>query len=441
MTCIVAKFGGSSLASSKQFTKVKNIILQDDRRRFIVVSAPGKCSSADIKVTDLLLSCFYTHARGKDFSEPFSLVCKKFTDIRDELDIDIDIESELDSIRQSILDGASSMFVASRGEYLCGLLMSKYIGFEFFDPTTAVFFSNEGTFDAERSNRALAEKLAFMKNAVMPGFYGIMDSGDICTFSRGGSDISGAVMARALCADVYENWTDVSGFLMASPSIVNNPLEIKSLSYEELRELKYMRAGVLHEDAIYPVQKAGLPTNIRNTNFPEHPGTMIVNDECEIPLKKSVITGIAGKTDFDIIRIDKPMLSAEPGVAMKLLQAFAENDIRVEQVVSSVAQMSIVLDSSILADAQKKEALYVRINELVQPRNIILDHNVALLAIVGRAMRYSPDCNARIFSSLLREHIDIRAILQNNSRISTILAISSSDLDRAINAVYSEFVH
>ena len=441
MSCIVAKFGGSSLASSEQFKKVKDIILQDTGRRFIVVSAPGKRSADDNKITDLLLSCFYLHAEGKNFTKTFLEISERFISIRDELQLKLDIEGELEQIRISIENGASSMYVASRGEYLCGLLLSEYLSYEFIDPSSLIFFSDEGIFDAERSNRVLAEKLSAMHNAVMPGFYGAMENGEICTFSRGGSDISGAVMARALCANVYENWTDVSGFLMANPNIVSDPLEIKSLSYEELRELKYMEAGVLHEDAIYPVQKAGLATNIRNTNMPCHPGTLIVNDDGEIPLKKSVITGIAGKAGFDILRIDKPMSSAGPGIAMRLLQAFCENDIRIEQIVSSVAQISVVLSSDVLADPELKEALYVRINELVQPRTINLEQNVALLAVVGRAMRYSPNCNSRIFSALYKENIDVRAILQNNSRISTILAIASSDLNKAINAVYREFVH
>lgn len=440
MPYIVAKFGGSSLASSQQFAKVRDIVLQDTRRKYIVASAPGKRFSQDRKITDLLLDCFFLRSENKDFLSVFNIIANRFIDIRNELDLKLDIETDLDCIKRKIIAGASQMYIASRGEYLCAKLLAEYVGYTFFDPVNAVFFSDDCAFNAERSNRTLAEQLDNFGNAVMPGFYGAFSNGDVCTFSRGGSDISGAIVARAICADVYENWTDVSGFFITDPSVVANPLEIQVLSYKELRELRYMQAGVLHEDAIYPVQKAGIITNIRNTNNPKHPGTLIVNDDGDVPVNKNIITGIAGKAGFDILRIDKSTMESETGVAMRLMQVFAENNIQIEQIVSSIAQISVVLQSNVLADLECRERVLVRIKELIQPHNINIDSDIALLAIVGRYIRYSRDSEYRIFNALYRSNIAVHAILQNNSQISTIVAISADELSKAINTIYNEFV-
>ncbi|MDR3085405.1 MAG: aspartate kinase, partial [Christensenellaceae bacterium] len=316
---VVAKFGGSSLADARQFQKVKAIVLEDERRRYVVPSAPGKRDDDDEKVTDLLYLMQRRAAEGQSIGEEFSRLAERFVGIVEGLGLDLDILPYLGEVRLAIEGGASRDFAASRGEYLNGVVLSHYLGWELIDAAEVVFFDENGVFEAERTQEVLSSRLAKAKNAVIPGFYGSMPNGEIRTFSRGGSDITGAIVARACAAELYENWTDVSGFLMADPRVVKRPREIAVITYRELRELSYMGATVLHDEAIFPVRMAGIPINIRNTNEPSAPGTMIVRaDESQV---RGAITGIAGKKGFTAIAVEKNLMNAELGFGRRVLQA------------------------------------------------------------------------------------------------------------------------
>lgn len=440
MSCIVTKFGGSSLANAEQFKKVKDILQKDSRRRFVVLSAPGKENPQDEKITDLLILCYELNALKQDISSSFNKISDRFIKIVKDLHLDIDILSVLDSIKQDILAGKSKMYCASRGEYINGIILAKYLGFNFFDPEHAIFFFENGLFDAERTNRILAEKLSNLDNAVIPGFYGSDGNGEIITFSRGGSDITGAVVARALSADVYENWTDVSGFLMADPSIIDSPLEIKELSYKELRELSYMGACVLHEDAIAPVFKGGISTNIRNTNFPEHPGTVIRPDFSKLisPCKRCLITGIAGKKGFSSINIEKSMVNYEVGFAMRALQALNEYSVNIHHMPGGIDNISFVVSSSSIK--KYKDIILKRIKDLASPDSLSLRENLALISVVGRAMKHNINATTRLFNALSQNDIELCLISQSNSQLSTIIAVNEHDFERAMQAIYDEFV-
>lgn len=439
MSCIVAKFGGSSLASAEQFRKVKHILSLDARRLFVVPSAPGKRFPEDDKVTDLLIACHNNNMMGYSIDEKFTKITERFQSIAKELALTVNLDSELAEIKQNILNGASLMYTESRGEYLNGLLLANYLGYTFFDPARAIYFSDNGKFDSELSNRVLAESLSALPNAIIPGFYGRKQNGQIQTFSRGGSDITGAVVARALCADVYENWTDVSGFLMADPCIVKNPLEIRELTYKELRELCYMGANVLHEDAIYPVQRARISTNIRNTNFPEHPGTLILHTSSasEKP-KKNLITGIAGKAGFDIITIEKSMMNSEIGFGMRVLQALYEFNLSFEHLPTGIDSICVVVNHKDFEPHE--EAIRLRITELVQPDSIDINRNIAMVATVGRGMISHYGTAARLFQALSREQINIKMIDQGSSELSIIVGVDSNRFADCIRAIYQEFV-
>lgn len=439
MSCIVAKFGGSSLASAEQFKKVKHILSLDSRRLFIVPSAPGKRHAQDEKITDLLIQCYNDNMLGYSIDDSFAKIEARFLEIAGQLELDLNIAAELAEIKQNILGGASIMYTESRGEYLNGLLLAKYLGYHFFDPTRAIYFSDSGRFDSELSNRVLAESLSQLENAVIPGFYGRKQNGQIQTFSRGGSDITGAVVARALCADVYENWTDVSGFLMADPKLVERPLEIRELTYKELRELSYMGANVLHEDAIYPVQRARISTNIRNTNYPEHPGTRILPSMAEQRPNKHVITGIAGKAGFDIITIEKSMMNSEVGFGMRVLQALYEHNLPFEHIPTGIDSLSVVVNHKDFEPHE--ESLCTRISELAQPDSIKIHRDIAMVATVGRAMSARCDTAARLFQALHEENISIQTIVQGSSRLSLIVGVESDRFADAIRAIYHEFVN
>ncbi|NMD37969.1 MAG: aspartate kinase [Christensenellaceae bacterium] len=437
---VVAKFGGSSLSEATQFQKVKHIISLDNRRLFIVPSAPGKRNSKDEKVTDMLLKCHELNEKGEDIADVFNKIRERFTSIASDLKLKIDIHGVLNEIEVNIRSGASKMYCASRGEYVNGMLLADYLGYNFFDPAGSILFSDDGNFDSERTNRTVAEKLCSLENAVIPGFYGSKDNGEIQTFSRGGSDISGAIVARALCAEVYENWTDVSGFLMADPRIVENPLEIRELTYRELRELSYMGATVLHEDAIFPVNKAGISTNIRNTNYPEHPGTIIrhvMRTEEAIP-KKHVITGIAGKQGFDVITIEKSMMNSEVGFGMRVLQALYEFGISFEHLPTGIDSICVVVDHKNF-DLYRNSVIK-RIYELVQPDSVNVSENMAIIATVGRGMVRNPGTASRLFTALSEAKINIRMIDQGSSELSILVGINDEDFTKAVKAIYNAFV-
>ena len=379
----VVKFGGSSLASAEQFKKAGDIIRADEDRRYVVPSAPGKRFADDTKVTDMLYKCYALAESGKAFDKELKEIKERYAEIIRGLKIKLSLEGEFTTIRKNFTAKAGKDYAASRGEYLNGIIMAAYLGYEFIDAATVIFFDRNGNFDADKTQKVLSAKLSKIRKAVIPGFYGAMPDTKIKTFSRGGSDVTGSIVAKAARANVYENWTDVSGFLMADPRIVDNPKGITIITYKELRELSYMGASVLHEDAIFPVRKEGIPINILNTNAPEDVGTMIVESTCHNP--EHIITGIAGKKDFVAINIEKDMMNSEIGFGRKVLQVFEENGISFEHMPSGIDTMTIVVHKDEFIEKEQK--VLAEIHRAVQPDSIDLEADIALIAIVGRGMR------------------------------------------------------
>ena len=434
---VVTKFGGSSLADAKQFAKVKNILLMDERRWYVVPSAPGRRFPEDDKVTDLLYQCHRQAKAGEDFQPTFDLIAARYMDIAEELGLAVDLGAALDEVNEKISAGASADYCASRGEYLNGLLLADYMGWRFVDAAQAVRFDENGAFQAELTNALMAECLADGQPTVIPGFYGAKADGSVVTFSRGGSDITGAIVARAVGADVYENWTDVSGFLMADPRIVRDPREISAITYKELRELSYMGASVLHEDAMFPVHKAGIPTNIRNTNRPEHPGTIISID---LPRggDQPTITGIAGHKGFTVISVEKAMMNNELGFGRRMLGVLEESGISFEHLPTGIDTMCAVVSSEALAPV--KDQVISRIVELTEPDTITVHENMAIIATVGRGMVHNCGTAARLFSAMSRAGINVRMIDQGSSELSIIVGVDDEDFEETIKAIYHAFV-
>lgn len=433
----VAKFGGSSLADAAQFRKVREILSMDAARRIVVPSAPGKRSNTDIKVTDLFYECNRLAAAGKEITACFDTIRARYHGIADELKLSADLDARLDEICRNIQLGAGADYAASRGEYLNGILLADFLGWDFVDPQQGIFFDSEGRLDSDRTQNVLGELLRQHAYAVVPGFYGCDTHGNVKTFSRGGSDITGAIVARAVNADLYENWTDVSGCLMADPRIVRNPEPIRYVTYRELRELSYMGASVLHEDAIFPVRVAGIPTNIRNTNRPEEPGTLI-GYEAEDYESEHMITGIAGHKDFAIINVEKAMMNAELGFGRRLLQALEEQDISFEHMPSGIDTMCVVVHEDALEG--KKERLVQRIHELCAPDSVEIHSGLALIATVGRGMVRSKGTSARLFNALMKAGINVRLIDQGSSELNIIVGVDNLDFENAVRAIYRAFV-
>ena len=434
---IVTKFGGSSLADAGQFAKVKSILALDPARRYVVPSAPGRRFKEDEKVTDLLYRCHELAARGEDYQETFDKIAARYMDIAEELGLSLDLGAALDEVDERIGAGASADWCASRGEYLGGMLLADYLGWRFFDPAKGILFDETGRFDAERTQVVLSEALADGEPTVVPGFFGSKPNGEVHTFSRGGSDVTGAIVARAVGADMYENWTDVSGFLMADPRVVENPREIRSITYKELRELSYMGASVLHEDAMFPVHKAGIPTNIRNTNLPEHPGTLISLDmpeETDVP----TITGIAGHKGFSVIFVEKAMMNSELGFGRKGLSVLEECGISFEHLPTGIDTMSVVVAQDALAP--HREQVVHRIMEVVEPDTLTIHDDMSLIATVGRGMVHNCGTAARLFASMSRAGINVRMIDQGSSELSIIVGVDDKDFESTIRAIYHEFV-
>lgn len=434
---IVTKFGGSSLADAGQFAKVKRILALDPARRYVVPSAPGRRFKEDEKVTDLLYCCHELAARGEDYQETFDKIAARYMDIAEELGLSLDLGAVLDEVDERIGAGASADWCASRGEYLGGMLLADYLGWRFFDPAKGILFDETGRFDAERTQVVLSEALADGEPTVVPGFFGSKPNGEVHTFSRGGSDVTGAIVARAVGADMYENWTDVSGFLMADPRVVENPREIRSITYKELRELSYMGASVLHEDAMFPVHKAGIPTNIRNTNLPEHPGTLISLDmpeETDVP----TITGIAGHKGFSVIFVEKAMMNSELGFGRKVLSVLEECGISFEHLPTGIDTMSVVVAQDALAP--HREQVVHRIMEVVEPDTLTIHDDMSLIATVGRGMVHNCGTAARLFASMSRAGINVRMIDQGSSELSIIVGVDDKDFESTIRAIYHEFV-
>ncbi len=436
MSLKVLKFGGSSLADAEHFRQVAKIVKEDPTRRYVVASAPGKRSKDDIKVTDMLYKCYELASNEEDITEIFSQITARYDGIISELGIDLDLSEKYEKIKHSFLHSAGRDYVASRGEYLNALILAKYLNFEFIDAKKVIFFKENGAFDSERTNDILRDYLMKYDHAVLPGFYGSMPNGTIKTFSRGGSDITGSIVARAASANVYENWTDVSGFLMADPRCIENPKVIEEITYKELRELSYMGATVLHEDAIFPVRYSNIPINIRNTNRPEDKGTFIVSQSDKI--SEDVITGIAGKTGFATITIEKDMMNGELGFGRKVLQVIEENGVSFEHFPSGIDTMSVVLSAKELVD--KRADIMSGICKAVNPENIFVEENLALIAIVGRGMIKARGTAARVFNALADAGVNIRMIDQGSSELNIIVGVDANDYMVALQAIYDEFV-
>ncbi len=432
----VVKFGGSSLASAEQFKKVGDIIRSDEGRRFVVVSAPGKRFSADTKVTDLLYQAYGLAENDEDFSEVLKEIKSRYDEIINGLGLSVSLDEEFETIADNFRAHAGDDYAASRGEYLNGIVAAAYLGFEYIDPAGLIIFDENGAFDADATDKILPKRLAGVESAVISGFYGSYADGRVKTFSRGGSDVTGSIVAKAVCADVYENWTDVSGYLFADPHVIENPEVVKLITYKELRELSYMGAGVMHEDAIFPVRKAGIPINIRNTNAPADPGTLIVQSTCT--KSEFTITGVAGKKGFVGVHIEKDMMNSEIGFCRRVLQAFEDCDISIEHMPSGIDTMTVIVHQSEFEE--KEQQVLSKINNLVHPDSISLVTDLALIAVVGRDMKENRGTAGRIFSALAHAHINVRMIDQGSSELNIIIGVASKDFDAAIKAIYDIFV-
>ena len=433
----VVKFGGSSLADAAQFKKVGKIIRDDKSRRYVIPSAPGKRYADDVKVTDMLYQCYGAAVREKKFTELLKNIENRYQEIIDELGLTLSLEKEFEIIRQDFGKKAGRAYAASRGEYLNGIIMADYLGFQFIDAAEVIAFDEEGNFLAEETNKLLAARLEGVEQAVIPGFYGAKPDGAIQTFSRGGSDITGSLVAKAIQADVYENWTDVSGFLIADPRIIKNPKGIEAITYKELRELAYMGASVLHEDAIFPVRKEGIPINIRNTNRPEDKGTLIVEGTCRKP--KYTITGIAGKKGFASITIEKAMMNTEIGFGRKVLGVFEDQGISFEHMPSGIDTMTIFVQQDEFEEHEQQ--VISGIHRAVQPDDIELESDLALIAVVGRGMKQTRGTAGRIFSALAHAHVNVKMIDQGSSELNIIIGVREHDFDNAVKAIYDIFVN
>jgi len=432
----VVKFGGSSLASAAQFEKVGNIVKSDKDRRYVVVSAPGKRNSGDKKVTDMLYNCYDLAEKNQNFDIVLADIKARYDEIITGLGLSFSLDDDFKEIKKKFKEKAGVDYAASRGEFLNGKIMANYLGITFIDPSTVIFFDEDGNFDAEKSNEEVAKRLDSEEYAVIPGFFGAMYDGSIKTFSRGGSDITGSIVARAVKADVYENWTDVSGFMVADPRIINHPKSINMITYTELRELAYMGASVLHEDSIFPVRKEGIPINIRNTNMPEDEGTWIV----ESTARKSdyTITGIAGKKGFCCVNISKDMMNSEVGFVRKVLQAFEDHDISIEHVPSGIDTMTVFVHEDDFIS--KEQAVVSQIHRLAKPDMLEIESDLGLIAVVGRGMKSTRGTAGRIFSALAHANVNVRMIDQGSSELNIIIGVENRDFEKAVKAIYDIFV-
>ena len=432
----IVKFGGSSLADAKQFKKVCDIIKADPDRKYVIPSAPGKRYADDTKVTDMLYNCYELAAAGENFDEQFDAIEKRFTGIINDLGLKLDLTKEFNKIRSAFENAAGRDYAASRGEYLNGIILANYLGYDFVDAAKCVRFNENGSFNLELTIEKTRKYLAKSETAVIPGFYGKMPNDTIKTFSRGGSDITGALVARATNADLYENWTDVNGFLVADPRVVHAPDGISEITYKELRELSYMGATVLHEDALFPVSQVGIPVNIRNTNDMENPGTMIVKDSSGKKASHHV-TGIAGKRGFSLINVEKAMMNGEIGFIRQLLEVIEELGISVEHIPSGIDTVSLVVDQSQVLGREKE--IEKAIVDGVSASHVTFDHDVAVIAVVGRGMIRAAGTAARVFKAVAEENINLRMIDQGSSEISIIIGVAESAFEDTVKAIYNEF--
>ncbi len=437
----VVKFGGSSLADANQFRKVADIIKSDDKRRYVVPSAPGKRFSDDIKITDMLYKCCELAGSGVDFADDFQIIKDRYNGIISDLGVDISLDADFDIIVNELKSRPAKDYAASRGEYLNGKVLAAYLGFNFVDAADVIVFDTKGQLLLDETVKAVKAQLKDLDNAVIPGFYGKTTEGIIKTFSRGGSDVTGSIIANAVNAEIYENWTDVSGFLVADPRIVENPEAIETITYRELRELAYMGASVLHEDAIFPVRSAGIPINIRNTNRPQDAGTMIVSNDYDFSRESlgHTITGIAGKKGFSTINIEKAMMNNEIGFGMKVLNVLYQNGLSFEHMPSGIDTMSITVDSAKLEPVREK--VLAEIRREVNPDHLEIEDGIAILAVVGRRMKNTRGTVARVFAAMAHARINVKLIDQGSSELNVIIGVSESDLPEAIRRIYDMFIN
>ncbi len=432
----VVKFGGSSVATAAQYQKAGAIVREDPDRRIVVLSAPGKRFDGDTKVTDLLYAAYDQAVAGQSYARAIAEVRSRFDEIITGLELPLSLEEDFAAIEANLADAPARDYIASRGEYLNGKIMAAYLDMPFVDAADVIRFAADGSVDARATRRLLTEHIRPDVGAVVPGFYGAHEDGSICTFSRGGSDITGSVLAWGLGADLYENWTDVSGFLVSDPRIVENPEVVDIITYRELRELSYMGATVLHEDAIFPVRKAGIPINIRNTNHPEGAGTMIVPSTSQKP--RFTVTGIAGKKGFVAVDVDKEMMNSEIGFCRKVLSVFEENGISIEHMPSGIDTMSILVEKE--AFQAHEQVVLSGIQRAVHPDTVKVESDVALIAVVGRGMRETRGTAGRIFSALAHAKINCRMIDQGSSELNIIIGVANKDFEEAIRAIYDIFI-
>ena len=433
----VAKFGGSSVADGIQLKKLKDIIQADPDRKYVIVSAPGKRYSGDSKITDLLYMCQTQRQHNIPYDQLFQVITDRYSAVKYNLNIDVDLDSRFEEIKGNLEKGCSEDYIVSRGEYLSAILVAAYLDFDFVDTQPLIFFDKRGRLMAEETNAALAEELAKHERAVIPGFYGSSkETGEVKVFSRGGSDVTGSVVARAVQADMYENWTDVSGLLMADPRIVKDPEPISRISYVELRELSYMGASVLHEDAVFPARKAGIPINIRNTNEPEDPGTIITTEAEEDQQK--IISGVAGNKDFTVIAIYKNMMNKEVGFLRRVLTVLEDMDINFEHVPTGIDTISVVISNDELDG--KLEDVVDALERQLNPDDITVHENISLIAAVGTGMNRRLGTAAKMFSALAEAGVNIRMIDQGSSEINIIVGVDTEDFEKAIRAIYNAFV-
>ena len=432
----VVKFGGSSLANAEQFQKVGEIIRSEESRRYVVPSAPGKRFDGDTKVTDMLYACYGAAEAGEDFSGKLQAIKMRFQEIIQGLSLDLSLDREFEQIAADFSAHAGKEYAASRGEFLNGKVMAAYLGYEFVDAAEVIRFDKNGVLEAEKTNRLLEKRLAKCEKAVIPGFYGAEDGGKVRTFSRGGSDVTASLVAKAIMADLYENWTDVSGFLVTDPRIVENPAVIETITYRELRELSYMGATVLHEEAIFPVRKEGIPINIRNTNHPEDKGTFIVESTCRKP--KYTITGIAGKKGFCSINIEKSMMNSEIGFGRKVLQVFEDQGISFEHIPSGIDTLTVYVHQDEFEE--KEQQVIAGIHRAVSPDFVEMESDLALIAVVGRGMKSTRGTAGRIFSALAHANVNVKMIDQGSSELNIIIGVENRDFEAAIKAIYDIFV-
>ena len=432
----VVKFGGSSLASAEQFKKVGDIIRNESDRRYVVPSAPGKRYNGDTKVTDMLYGCYRLAEAGRDFSGALENIKARYMEIIEGLSLNLSLDQQFETIRENFQNKVGEDYAASRGEFLNGIVMAEYLGYPFIDAAEVICFDEDGSFNAEETDKTLAGRLADVPTAVIPGFYGSKPDGSVKTFSRGGSDITGSLVAKAVHADLYENWTDVSGFLVTDPRIVKDPVTISTITYREMRELSYMGATVLHEDAIFPLRREGIPINVRNTNDPSNPGTMIVESTCNKP--KYTITGIGGKKGFASITIEKDMMNSEVGFGRKVLQVFEENGLSFEHTPSGIDTFTVYVHQTEFES--KEQQIIAGLHRAVQPDLIELESDLALIAVVGRGMRRTRGTAGRIFSALAHAHVNVKMIDQGSSELNIIIGVENRDFETAIQAIYDIFV-